>query len=67
MEREQYAKTHLMYAPTHYERVFGQPAAIKALECLMRIVKESMAQTAEEQERSLKALENAQPLTGAIH
>jgi hypothetical protein len=52
------------------EYVFGQEAALTALECLTKLVRDSIAKNeraVDEQRRSMRALENAQPVSGAIH
>jgi hypothetical protein len=66
MDRKEFTRTALMYAANDYEYVFGQEAALAALECLTKIWRDALAKN-REQERSREALVNAQPLTRAIH
>ncbi len=70
MHHEEFTRTALMHTVVAYGKVFGQKAAVSALECLMRIVKQSMAEnqkTAEDQRRSREALKIAIPHTASVH
>jgi len=64
--RKEFTRTALMYALKDYEYIFGEEAALAALECLTKLLKDDMAKN-QEQERSREALENARPSSGAIH
>jgi hypothetical protein len=44
MDRKEFTRTALMYAVNDYEYVFGQEAALAALECLTKIWRDALGQ-----------------------